>query len=100
MSDYYDRRDLSLVTTFADPLAKFVIDFESAEQLVHNDSPPTSGIVIEVSFDGEHVHGRLQSNGPSKVVNWVSHLRRVVWVRRVAGGPATGCWVEVMATTR
>lgn len=100
MSDYYDRRDLSLVTDFSDPLAKFPFDFESDEQLVHNDSPPTSTITVEVSFDGQNVHGRLQSNGPSKVVNWSGHHRKCIWVRRVAGGPASGCMVEVMATTR
>lgn len=100
MADFYDRRDLSAVTDFADPLAKFPFQFEADEQLVHNDSPPTSVIAIEVSFDGEHVHGRCQSNGPSKVVSWSGHLRKGLWVRRVAGGPPTGCMVEVMATTR
>jgi hypothetical protein len=98
VSDFYDRRDLSAVVAFSDPLSKFSFNFEAGEQLIHNDSLPTSGNVVEISFDGVEVHARLQSNGPSKVINWSDHLRKYVWVRSVA--PQAGCWVEVMATTR
>jgi hypothetical protein len=100
MADFYDRRDLAAVTDFADPLSKFTFGFESDEQLAHNDAAPTSGIAVEISFDGVNVHGRLQAAGPSKVVNWSSHVRRYIWVRRLAGTPAGPTPVEVMATTR
>jgi len=100
MADYYDRRDLAAVTDFNDPLSKFSFEFESDEQLVHNDAPSTADIAVEMSFDGQNVHGRLQSSGPSKVVSWSSHIRKAIWVRRVAGGPAVPVPVEVMATTR
>jgi len=97
MADYFVRRDLAGVVDFADPLAKFAFQFESQEQTVHNDNASASS-VLEVSFDGQNVHARLQGTGPSKVINWSDHVRKQVWVRSTGGSGAR--WVEVLAVTR
>jgi hypothetical protein len=97
MPDFFDRRDLANVTSFTDPAARFDFRFEAPEQLIFNESVNTT---YEVSWDGENVHGRLEPTGPSKVINWTDHIRRVVFVRRVAGGPAGTRSVVVMAQTR
>ena len=76
------------MTSFEDPQSKFAFQFESAEQLIHNDADPTSGISVEVSFDGVNVHGRLQCNGPSKVVNWS--------VRTSSGTTLTGTTNDIL----
>lgn len=98
MPDFFARRDLELVTTFTDPNAYFSFGFEAMEQLVHNDNGSANAI-LEASFDGVNVHARLQGTGPSKVVNWGNHIRKQLWVRRVAGGPGGSRFVEVLAIT-
>lgn len=100
MSDFFARRDLGAVTSFADPLAKFDFGFESDEHLVHNDAGLKSGISLEVSFDGQDVHGRAQANGPSKVISWSNHVRKAIWVRKDPTSPLGSVFVEVIATTR
>jgi hypothetical protein len=97
VADFYARRDLSAVTAFTDPNSIFEFGFETTEQLVINKG---SGVSFEVSFDGENVHGRLDPTGPSSAMNWVDHVRKKLWIRRVAGGPAGAKFVEVLANTR
>ena len=99
MADFFDRRDLSGVTAFSNPLALFEFGFEALEQTAHNDNS-SAAAVLEVSFDGVNVHARLQGTGPSKVIAWDEHVRRRLWVRSTAGGPAGARYVEVLATTR
>lgn len=94
MSDFFERRDMASVTAFTDAGSKFIFNFESSEQLVHNDSVET----VEVSFDGQDVHARLQPSGPSKVINWSGHIRRVLWIRRTGVGGGSK-FVEVIAST-
>lgn len=98
MPDFFSRRDLASVTTFSDPNAIFDFAGDTREQTVHNDSSQATAI-LEVSFDGENVHARLQGTGPSKVIHWGDHVRRRLWVRRVAGGPGATRFVEVLANT-
>lgn len=94
MADFFDRRDVGAVTAFTDPLSLVEFDFEAREQLVFNESD----VVVEVSFDGKNVHGRLNSTGPSAVIHWSEHVRRRLWVRRAAAGSGSKM-VQVLATT-
>lgn len=95
MADFFDRRDVGAVAAFTDPLSLVEFQFESHEQLVFNES----NSVLEVSFDGVNVHGRLNATGPSAVIHWSDHVRKKLWVRRIgAGGGAK--FVQVLATTR
>lgn len=96
MADYYQRRDVSLVTAFTDPNSKFEFQFEAYEQLVFNES----NVALEVSFDGQNVHARCSPTGPSAVIHWSEHIRRVVWVRRESGSGGGPKMVQVLATTR
>lgn len=99
MADFFDRRDIQAITAFTDPGSLVEFQFEAHEQTIHNDNSNASSIV-EVSFDGVTVHARLQGTGPSKVINWSDHVRRKVWLRRAAGGPAGARFVEILAVTR
>jgi hypothetical protein len=96
VADFYQRRDVSLVTAFTDPNSKFEFLFESYEQLVFNES----NIAVEVSFDGVNVHARCNSTGPSAVIHWSEHIRRFLWVRRESGSGGGAKMVQVLATTR
>lgn len=98
MADFFTRIDISAILDFSDPASLIPFEFESTEQTVHNDNSNAAAIV-EVSFDGVKVHARLQGTGPSKVINWSGHVRRKVWLRRAAGGPAGARMVEVLAVT-
>lgn len=94
MADFFDRRDVGAVLNFTDPGSLVEFQFESREQLVFNES----NAVLEVSFDGQNVHARLNSTGPSAVIHWSEHVRKKLWVRRVGlGGGAK--MVQVLATT-
>lgn len=95
MADYFDRRDVGPVTAFTDADSVFDFQFEGYEQLVFNES----NVVLEVSFDGVNVHGRLSPTGPSSVIHWSDHIRRRMWVRN-ASGAGSGKMVQVLATTR
>ncbi len=99
MADFFARVDIAAITSFTDPGSLIPFEFESTEQTVHNDNSNANAIV-EVSFDGVTVHARLQGTGPSKVINWSDHVRKKVWLRRAAGGPAGARMVEVLAVTR
>lgn len=99
MPDYFYRRDLATVTSFQDPNALFDFGDETREQTVHNDNT-TQAAIIEVSFDGQEVHARLQGTGPSKVIHWGDHIRRKLWIRKASGGPGGSRFVEVLAHTR
>ena len=94
MPDFYQRRDMSAVIAFTDPLSLIEFQFESREQLVFNES----NAVLEVSFDGQSVHARLNSTGPSAVIHWSDHVRRKLWVRRVGTGGGAK-FVQILATT-
>jgi hypothetical protein len=96
MSDYFQRRDMSNVTAFTDPLAVFVFEFESYEQLIFNES----NVAFEISFDGQDVHARSNATGPSSVIHWSDHIRKRVWVRRESGSGGGTKYVQVLATTR
>jgi len=96
MADFYQRRDLSAVTSFTDPDSKFEFLFEGYEQLVFNES----NVAMEVSFDGVNVHARCAPTGPSSVIHWSEHIRKVVFVRREAGTGGGAKMVQVLATTR
>jgi hypothetical protein len=98
VADFFTRIDISAITDFTDAGSLIPFDFESIEQTVHNDNSNAASIV-EVSFDGVRVHARLQGTGPSKVIHWSGHVRRKLWVRRVAGGPGGARMVEVLAVT-
>lgn len=97
MSDFYDRRDVSAITTFTDVNSLFDFKFESDEQLVYNDSNKSA---VEISFDGEAVHGRLEPFGPSKSISWSKHLRKRVYARKVPDAETAAVIVQVYATTR
>lgn len=99
MPDYFIRRDISSVTTFTAASALFDFGEETREQTVHNDNT-SAATVLEVSFDGQNIHARLQGTGPSKVIHWGDHVRKKLWVRRAPGGPGGSVWVEVLAHTR
>jgi len=97
--DYFIRRDLASVTAFTDANALFDFGEETREQTVHNDNA-SANTVVEVSYDGQNVHARLQGTGPSKVIHWGDHVRKKLWVRKAPGGPGGAVWVEVLAHTR
>lgn len=98
MADYFNRRDISTVTAFTDPLAKFTFEFEAAEQAIVNESSDT---VFELSFDGTNVHGRLDPKNETKTINWVDHVRRLLYVRRVPDTGGQGAkYVQVYGMTR
>jgi hypothetical protein len=99
VADFFTRIDIQAITAFTDAGSLIPFLFEATEQTVHNDNSNAAAIV-EVSFDGQNVHARLQGTGPSKVVNWSEHVRKKLWVRRVAGGPAGARFIEVLAVTR
>ena len=99
MADFFTRIDIQAVLNFTDAASLIPFEFESTEQTVHNDNS-NAAAVVEVSFDGQNVHARLQGTGPSKVVNWSEHVRKKLWVRRAAGGPAGARFIEVLAVTR
>lgn len=97
MADFFDRRDLKGVTSYADPRAQFEFLFDATEQLVHNDA---NNGTLELSWDGVNVHARLQSSGPSKAIVWSDHLRRRVWLRDATPSTSGARNVEVYAVTR
>lgn len=98
MPDFYSRRDMSTVTSFADPNAQFAFPFLAEEQLIFNDSSDT---IFEVSFDGQAVHGRVDFQGLSKAINWTNHCRNIMWIRRLASSGGIGeKIIQVLATTR
>lgn len=94
MADFYKRFDVSAVTAFTDPLSLVEFQFESREQLVFNES----NAVLEVSFDGQNVHARLNATGPSAVIHWSDHVRRKLWVRRIGAGGGSK-FVQILAVT-
>jgi hypothetical protein len=97
VSDFYGRKDVSGIAAFSDAASLFNIAFESDEQLIYNDSLKSA---VEISFDGEAVHGRLEPFGPSKTISWSGHLRKRVYVRKVPDADLNPLIVIVMATTR
>jgi hypothetical protein len=99
MSDFFNRADYTAVTAFTDPGSLVEFKFDATEQTIHNDNTAADAIV-EVSFDGINVHGRLAGTGSSSVLTWSDHLRTKVWIRRVAGGPLGARMVEVFGSTR
>lgn len=99
MADFFKRLDVSSIAAFTNPSSLVDFLFEASEQTVHNDAS-NAGAVVEVSFDGVNVHARLQGTGPSKVINWSDHVRRRMWIRAGAGGPAGARFVEILAVTR
>lgn len=97
MSDFYDRRDVSSLSSFTDAAALFDFKFEADEQLIYNDSNKSA---VEISFDGQAVHGRLEPYGPSKTISWSGHLRKRAYVRKVPDADSAPLVVQVYATTR
>lgn len=98
MPDFFDRRDVSAVAEFSDPLAKFEWPFDAPEQVIFNESADT---IYEFSWDGRNVHGRTNPKDSTGAINWTDHLRRVVFVRRLAGSGGQGAkYVQVTASTR
>ena len=80
----------------SDADALFDSGFEADQQLIFNEA---GAEVVEVSFDGVNVHGRLEASGPSQAVSFSQHTRKKLFVRRTgAGGPAMN--VVVLANTR
>jgi hypothetical protein len=96
VSDFQARRDLSSVTTFSDPNAKFDFLFEAADQLIVNESR----FPMEASFDGQNVHAYLPATGPSSAIGWTIHFRKFVFVRRATGSGGAAAFVQVIANTR
>lgn len=86
---------MAAVTAFTDPLSLFEFGFEAPEQLTFNES----NVIMEISFDGQNIHARMNATGPSAVIHWSSHVRRKLWVRRVGAG-GSGKFVQVIAATR
>ena len=85
---------MATVTTFTDPDALFVFDFEADAQTIVNES----NVIVEVSWDGVNVHATL-TPGVLEVVSYSDHLRPRVFVRHAGAGPASK-FVQVIAATR
>jgi hypothetical protein len=94
MADFQARRDMTGITAFTDAGSEFVFDFEATGQTVSNESAS----VMELSWDGTNVHGRLDPGTPSAVISYPNHSRKSVFVRIVGGG--SGDSVQVIAQTR
>lgn len=90
MADWFYRQDVQAFTAFT----KLTIPFQSRAQSFFNDSA-NAAAVVEVSFDGVSVHGRLQQAGLTKSLSWDDHLISAVWVRY--SGPAATCNFEIIA---
>lgn len=98
MPDFFDRKDLSAVTDFSDPNAKFVFEFDATEQTFFNE---TNDTVFEISWDGRNVHSRSDPKNETRTIIWTDHLRRVIFVRRVLGTGGMGeKLIQVHAITR
>jgi hypothetical protein len=95
MADFAARRDMAAVVAFTDALAVFEFEFEADAQVIINES----NAVMELSWDGQNVHATLVNNQPSSVISYADHVRKKLWIRRVAGGGGAK-FVQVIASTR
>lgn len=95
MADFYVRRDIQAATAFTHADALFDFGFEADAQFVFNES---GSAIIEYSFDGVNVHGRVSLSGPTSAKGLGGHKRRKLWCRAVT--PPGACFVQVEAVTK